>query len=190
MSFVRHLTQDLRIAARSLGRRPGFTSVACLTLAIGIGANTAIFSVINGVLLRPLPYPASEELVAVNITPNRWNAGPGSMSYPDLAEMRDEGASFRSLVVINTSNMTLTGLGDPEVIEVTRVTEGLLETFGAGPASGRDIRRDEFGPRAPTVIVIGHGFWQERLGGVPDVIGQRLVLTGNPYRLEGRESLR
>ncbi len=185
MPLLDRLANDLRVAARGLARRPVFTAVAGLTLAAGIGANTAIFSVINGVLLRPLPYPASEELVRVNVAPNRWNHGPGSMSYPDLADLRDEGRSFRSLVGVNSSNMTLTGVGDPIIIEVTRVTEGLLSTFGAAPVLGRDLRRDEFGSNAPTVVVMGHAFWQERLGGSPDVLGKTIVLNGVSYEIVG-----
>ncbi|MGH7470116.1 MAG: ABC transporter permease [Longimicrobiales bacterium] len=177
-------TQDLRMAVRGLARRPVFFAVAAFTLAVGMGANTAIFSVVNGVLLRPLPYPAAHELVIVNVAPTEANLVPSSMSYPDLADLRD-GRVFRSLVGVNATNMTLTGDGDPAILEVSRVTEGVLATFGAAPVRGRDIRRAEFGAGGPRVAVIGHALWQERFGGDDAVLGKAITLNGNGYEIVG-----
>jgi hypothetical protein len=111
MLTLDQLAQDFRVAVRGLTRRPVFFAVAAFTLAVGIGANTAIFSVVNGVLLRPLPYPAADEIVLVNVAPNDVNRAPGSMSYPDLADLRQARRLFSSLVGVNATNMTLTGIG-------------------------------------------------------------------------------
>ena len=148
------LAHDLRIAVRSLAARPAFFAVATFTLALGIGANTAIFSVVNGVLLQPLPYPAGAELVVINVAPGASSRAPGFMSYPDLADLRESNV-FRSMVGVNVANMTLTGIGDPAIVEVSRVTEGILGTLGVAPVRGRDIRREEFGAGGPLVAVIG-----------------------------------
>lgn len=178
------LLLDLRFALRSLRRRPGFSAVAAVTLALGIGGNTAIFSVINGVLLQPLPFNDPSEIVAVNVAPYTPGERPSSMSYPDLADLRDLGA-FESLVGINTPSQTLTGLGDPAIVSVTRVTEGLLQTFHLAPHLGRDIRAEEFGPTGPSVVVIGYEFWRERFGATPDVLGRTITLNGVSYEIVG-----
>ncbi|HSC26431.1 MAG TPA: ABC transporter permease [Vicinamibacterales bacterium] len=184
MHPLEHLAQDLRVAIRSLSRRPVFFAVAATTLAIGIGANTATFSVVRGVLLRPLPYPAADELVLVNVAPGDGGR-PGSMSYPDLADLRSPRRPFVSLIGVNGANLTLTGLGDPAIVEVSRVTGGVLATFGVSPVRGRDIRQEEFGPGGPLVAVITYAFWQERLGGAEDALGRTVTLNGNAYEIVG-----
>jgi predicted permease len=176
---------ELRVVVRALLRRPGFSAVAALTLAAGIGANTAIFSVVNGVLLRPLPYAEPERLIMVNVAPRESSARPGPMSFPDLADVRDQGATFGTLVGYNTTSLTLTGLGEPAMLDVSRVTEGLMETFRVTPALGRDIRRDEFGPSAPAVVVVSHAFWRQRLGGDPGALGRMIVLNSVAYEVVG-----
>jgi predicted permease len=182
---IEQLVRDLRIAMRGLLRQPALFIVAVLTIALGIGANTAIFSVVNGVLLRPLPYPAADQLVLVNVAPGEPNGAPGSMSYPDLADLRDDSRSFRSLVGLNTSTMTLTGLGDPVILDVARVTEGVLSTLGTAPLRGRDIRQEEFGTGGPRVAVLSHGLWQERFGGDDAALGRSITLNGNVYEIVG-----
>jgi predicted permease len=177
--------QDLRIAVRGLLRRPVFFAVATITLAVGIGANTAIFSVVNGVLLRPLPYATADELVIVNVAPNATSRAPGFMSYPDLADLREAKGTFRTLVGVNATSMTLTGAGDPVILDVSRVTEGVLSTFGVSPVYGRDVRRDEFGAGGPRVAVLGHGLWRERFGADHAVLGKSITLNGNAYEIVG-----
>jgi putative ABC transport system permease protein len=177
--------QDLRFAMRSLWRRPGFAAIAVITLALGIGANTAIFSVVNGVLLRPLPYVQPEDIVIIDILPNNPGDPPGSMSYPDILDLETESASLGTLVGISTPNLTLTGLGEPEVIEVAALTKGLMATFMVSPLLGRDIRADEFGPDGPAVAVLTHTFWQTRFGGDPNVLGRSLTLSGRSYEVVG-----
>lgn len=171
------------MAVRSLARRPVFFAVAAFTLAVGIGANTAIFSVVNGGLLRPLPYPAADEIVLVNVAPDDVNRAQGPMSYPDLADLRGARRPFSSLVGVNATNMTLTGLGQPTIVEVSRVTEGVFATFGQAPVRGRDIRREEFGPGGPRVAVISRALWQERFGGTDGILGFSSCAAVIPGRL-------
>ncbi|MEE8117478.1 MAG: ABC transporter permease [Gemmatimonadales bacterium] len=186
---VEGLLSELRYAARTIGRRPGFAAVAIATLALGIGATTAIFSIVNGVLLRPLPYEDPSNLVLVDREPvgsqSRPAGRPRSMSFPDLADIRDEAQSLASLVGYGMSSRTLTGFGEPVIVEVARVTEGVLGTFRATPVIGRDIRADEYGANAAQVIVIGHDFWVSRFGERPDVLGSTVTLNATTYEIVG-----
>ena len=182
---IDHLRNDLRFGVRALRRRPGFTAVAALTLAIGIGANTAIFSVVHGVLLQPLPYNDPDALVMVNVAPRLPTDIPGNMSYPDIADIRDHGSAFSSVVGFSSTNYTLTEFGDPVIVRVTRVTEGFMQTFRLAPILGRDIRRDEFGPNAPTVAVLSHAMWRERFAEDRSVIGRTVQLDGVTYEIVG-----
>ena len=182
---IDHLLNESRFALRALRRRPGFTAVAVFTLAIGIGANTSIFSVIHGVLLQPLPYVEPERIVTVGVAPRQPTHVPGSMSFPDLADIRDSRGAFETLVGFGSTNFTLTGLGEPEMVSVSRVTEGLLETFRVAPLLGRDIRRDEFGPNAASVVVISHAMWRDRFGEDRAVIGKTLQLDRVSYEIIG-----
>ena len=169
------VVQDLRFALRSLGRRPGFAVIAVTTLALGIGANTAIFSVVNGVLLRPLPYTQPEGIVTFG----------GSMSYPDIVDLESELPSLNTLVAFQNGTRTITGLGEPEQVLVNQVAKGLMATLGVSPLLGRDIRADEFGPDGPAVILVGHAFWQTVFGGDPSVLGRSVTLNGTAYEVVG-----
>ncbi len=175
----------IRAAWRSLWRRPGFTVLAVGTLALGIGANTAIFSIVNGVLLRPLPYHEAEELLTVWVAPGQPGGSRGSMSYPDIADVREQAPSIESLVGLSSSSLTLTGMGEPAILTAVRVSDGLLSTFKLAPIIGRDIRNDEFGPDSPAVVVISHSLWQQRFGGRDDVLGETLTLDGFPFEVVG-----
>jgi predicted permease len=176
---------EVRFALRSFLKRPGFTAVAVLTLALGVGANSAVFSVVNGVLLTPLPYFDSDSLVTVHADWTGPDPGIGSMSYPDIADLEEEVDSFDSLVGVSSTSMTLTGFGEPVVMRFPRVTRGLMEIFRVAPLLGRDIRADEFGAAAPSIVVVSHGFWQARLGGAENILGQTLTLNGSPYEIVG-----
>jgi putative ABC transport system permease protein len=176
--------KELRFALRSFWRRPGFSAIAVLTLALGVGANSTIFSVVNGVLLKPLEYAHPEELVTVHAVEGAERR-VGFMSYPDLAGLGSEVRAFQSLAGVSSTNMTLTGLGDPVHMSAKRVTQGLLSTFGVAPALGRDIRADEFGPNGPAVVVVSHAFWEARLGGAPDAVGRFIALSGVSYEIVG-----
>jgi putative ABC transport system permease protein len=177
------LRQDLKHALRSLRKRPGFTLVAALTLALGIGATTAIFSVVHGILLRPLPYPRPDELVTVDRI--RPDGRRGSVSQPDLRDMQAELGSFTALAGFSPTSLTLTGLGEAKLVPGARVTDGLLAVFAQAPTLGRDLRQEENLPDGPQVTLIGHRFWQQRLGGAPDAVGRTLELSGTPYEIVG-----
>jgi len=176
---------DLRFALRSLNRSRGFALAAILTLALGIGANTAIFSVVNGVILKPLPYNDPDELVTIGVI---WEGGSGAlstMSQPDLRDVQAQIRSIESAAGYNATELTLTGMGNAEAIRGAYVTDGLLEVFQEAPHSGRDIRTEENIPDGPRVAVIAHAFWQERLGGSLDVLGQTIQLDGAVYEIVG-----
>ena len=179
------LMQDVLYAMRIFRRAPGFTLAAVITLTLGIGATTAVYSVVHGVVLRPLPYEDPDELVTVwKATPERGNRQV--MSQPDLRSIQEEARSFESLAGINSGmNFTLTGMGEAELIPGVRVTDGLLEVFHSPPVLGRDIRTEENVPGGPRVVVIGYSFWQNRLGGDPEVIGRTIELDAIPYEIVG-----
>ncbi len=177
------LSMDVTLAFRNLRRAPGFAVVAVLTLALGIGANSAIFGVVNGVVLRPLPYPEPHRLVTIGADYGRGTQG--SMSQPDLRDIQAEARSFTAVAGYSTSGITLTGMGDAEVVQGARVTEGLLEVFDLSPIRGRDIRAEENVPGGPHVVVIGYGFWQERFGGSEDVLGKTLEVRGRTTEIVG-----
>jgi putative ABC transport system permease protein len=181
-TWLEGLLKEARFALRSLLLRPGFTAVAILTLALGIGANSAIFSVVHAVILRPLDYQEPSGLMTVH---TQWAGGVGSMSYPDMEDLERDSAAIETLVGVSSTDMTLTGLGDPVVVTVTRVTEGLMAMFRVAPSKGRDIRAEEFGENGPAVVVVSYDFWQSRLGGVEDVLGTKIDLTGNTYEIVG-----
>ena len=183
-SLMDHIRQDVRYAVRTLLRRPGFTAVAVLTIALGVGANTAIFSVVNGVLFTPLPYPASDDLVTV------WRASEGEpddkdvMSRPDLDDVLATRA-LESLVGWSVGDVTLTGVGEAELVESARVTGGLLEVFGLRPHLGRDIRAEEAVHGGPQIAMVSHGFWTERLGADGDAVGRSIEIEGLAYEIVG-----
>ncbi len=182
---VRILLDDLRYAVRSLRRSPGFTFAAVVTLALGIGANTGIFSVVNGIILKPLPYNDPDRLVMIYVArPDRgWTRG--EMSQPDLRSVQSDARSIQAAAGYDASELTLTGLGTAESVRAAQVTDGLLAVFQQPPFLGRDIRSEENVPGGPRVVVIGHAFWQERLGGPQDVLGRTLQINNEPYEIVG-----
>lgn len=178
------LRQDLVFALRSLRRNPTFSLAALLTLALGVGATTSIFSVVNGVLLRPLPYPDGDRLVTVHAVTVQDPDARGSMSGPDILDLADTRA-LETLVGYAGGAATLTGMGEARVVPGARVTEGFLSTFGLEPYLGRDLRREETIPGTPGSVVISYGFWQEEMGGQEDILGHTLELQGDPYQIVG-----
>ena len=178
------LRQDLRYAVRALLRRPAFTAVAVTTLALGVGANTAIFSVVNGVLLTPLPYPEPDRLVTVWAADEGDPDGRGTMSNPDILDVEATDA-FETLVGHASGDVALTGMGEAEVVQGARVTGPLLPVFGLEPHLGRDIRAEEAVVGGPDVVVVSHAFWQERLGGDPGALGRSIELEGRSFQIVG-----
>lgn len=176
------ILQLVRQTVRSLLRTPGFTVVSVAVLALGIGANTAIFSVLNAVLLRPLPYPNAGELVEIVETSNShtW-----SVSYPDFVDWRSQADVFENMAITSNWPVTLAGAGEAERVMVSYVSGSFLRTLGVAPALGRDFLPDEDRTESAPVVILSHGFWQRRLGGEPNAIGRTLTLDGKAYTVVG-----
>jgi predicted permease len=179
------LSSQLKHVVRRLGRTPMFTLITLLTLAIGIGANTAIFSVVEGVLLKPLPYPHPEELVGV------WHTAPG-VNITDLNAApslyfvyRDESRTFRHVGMWREGAATVTGLAEPERVGALYVTDGILQALDVPPVLGRPFSEKDDQPGSPATVILTHGYWQSRFGGDPAVIGRRLVVDGEAREVMG-----
>ena len=179
------LLQDLRYAVRSLLHHPGFTVVAVLTLALGIGANTAIFSVVNGVLLAPLPYREPDRLVTVNHFYPSLNNLRAPVSVPGFRDYSARTDLFASAAVENGMAMNLTGSGEPERVNVTLVTGQFFPLLGVAPALGRSLQPDEAEAGKNHVAVLSWGFWQRKFGGDRGVLGRKLTLNSEDYEIVG-----
>ncbi len=183
LPFVETLVGDLRFAIRVLGRNPGVTALIILTLALGIGANTAIFSVVHFVLLKPLPYPQGERLAVV------WsiygNEGRAPASGPELSELRARSRLFEDFAGIWAQQGALTGEGEPEQVKLGQVTWNFLPLLSAKAQAGRYFAPQEQGSSAPKVIVLSDGLWRRRFGGDPKVVGQAVRLDGVPRTVVG-----
>jgi putative ABC transport system permease protein len=176
------LLQDLRYGARALLRSPGFTTVAAITLALGVGANTAIFSVVHAVLLRPLPYREPDRLVLA------WEArGPrrAALTAPDFVDWRAQNQVFETLAARDFVTANLTGTQDPERVEGRRVTADYFAMLGVRPEHGRLFTADEDRPGASHVVLLGHGLWERRFGSDPALVGRSIRLDGEPYEVIG-----
>jgi putative ABC transport system permease protein len=186
---MEELWRDVRFAARTLLKSPGFTLVAVATLALGIGANTAIFSVIHAILLRPLPYPQAERLVFLT----EWSQQVPEMSFSvaNLKDVRDQNSVFDSLVGYNGQNFVLSGTGaagsagEAERVNGRQVTSGMFATLGKQPILGRAFTADEEKSGAAGVLLLGEGFWERRFGRDPAVVGRSLVLGGETFTVIG-----
>jgi putative ABC transport system permease protein len=177
------LIQDLRYALRQLRKSPGFTSVALITLALGIGANTAIFSVVNAVLLRPLPYLHPDRLVFLAETSKQ--VPDMSISMADFADWRAMNSVFESTVAYQTDSVTLTGQGQAEQLQMRRVTAGLFPTLGVRPILGRPLEPEDDKVGAPPVAMLSDAMWANRFNRDPNILGKRLTLDGEPFTVIG-----
>jgi putative ABC transport system permease protein len=177
------LLTDLRYGARALYKRPGFAAVAIITMALGIGANTAIFTVVNALLLTPPALPQPDRLVSV------WGTTPTipreEASLPDLVDWRAQSTSFATLSGVALTSVNLTGDGDPERVIGARVTGDFLATVGLAPVAGRDFTPEEDRPKAEHVVILSNGLWQRRYGGDPDAVGKTIVINGTPHAIVG-----
>lgn len=175
---------DLRYALRVLFRQPGFTIVAALTLAIGVGANTAIFSIVNAVLLRPLPFASPDSLVVLwsNTRPERG----GAASPDDFMDFRRDQRSFADIAALANSSATLTSRGaEAERLRVMRVSAGLLSILGVSPRLGRDFLPEEDTPGGQRVVLLSHGLWERRFAADPALVGKTLSLDGEAHTVIG-----
>jgi putative ABC transport system permease protein len=177
------MLQDLKFAVRMLVKSPGFALVAILTLALGIGANTAIFSVVNAVLLRPLPFKNSAQLVVLRET--HKNVGNVSVSYPDFLDWRQQSHSFAAMAAINNMGFNLSGVAQPEYIGGYAVSPNFLALLGVHPILGRDLLPSEEKPGTTPVILLSYQLWQSHLGGDSGVVGRSITLDGRRFSIVG-----
>ncbi len=180
---MRTFWKDVTYAARVLLKSPGFTAVAVLAVALGVGANTAIFSVVNAVLLKPLNYEKPDQLVLINHNYPKIDL-KASVSAPGYAYYRDNAKSFSGVAAFSGWNVNLTGEGEPERLQGMSVTPNLFATLGAQAAAGRTFTAEEGTTGNNKVIVLSDGFWRRRFGGVP-VAGKAVTLNGEPYTVVG-----
>ena len=169
------LLQDLRYGIRLLMKRPAFTAIAIITLALGIGANTAIFSVVNAVLLKPLPYPAPERLVTL-----RFN-----QSLPDLDDIKSQSQTFEHFGGVTMQALDYTSEDEPVQVQAALCNRDLFQALGAQPVIGRIISEDEDQYGAAPVVLLSHQFWQRHFGGDANVTGKAITLSGNSYTIIG-----
>ncbi|MET0624255.1 MAG: ABC transporter permease, partial [Pyrinomonadaceae bacterium] len=185
MGMLGDFGQDLRYGLRALWKNPGFTAVAVIALALGIGANSAIFSVVNTVLLRPLPYKDPERLVMV------WEENAKS-GYPkdtpavgNFVDWREQNQVFEGMAAVAEQDFNLTGAGEPERLSGHRVSADLFPLLDVAPHAGRVFTPEEDSPGADRVVVISHGLWQRRFGADPGLLGKTLNLNGEPHTVVG-----
>jgi len=184
--LIESLLQDIRYGIRTLGKNPGFTAVAVLTLALGIGANTAIFSVVENVLLRPLPYPQPGDLVQI------WNTYPpqaprAGLSPGDYADWRQQNASFSEMggYAHISQGFNLTGEGEPQRVLGSYASAGLFPLLGIHLAAGHYFVEEEDRAGSSPVVILSHHLWQSRFGGDPAVVGRTITLDNQRYRVTG-----
>ena len=177
------LWQDIKYGTRMLLKNPGITAIVILALALGIGANTAIFSVVNSVLLRPLPYDEADRLVFLNEKSPVLDEM--SISYPNFEDWRAQNQSFERIGVYNRSSYNLTGTGEPERIITGQVSADLFTVLHATPALGRVFTNEEDKPGGPPVVVLSNGLWQRRFGGQAYIVNQPIQLNGKSYTVIG-----
>jgi predicted permease len=179
------LLQDMRYGLRSLRKNPGFAAVAVLTLALGVGANSTIFSFVNGVMLRPLPYREPGRLVLLDETAPKRGITSMGVSFPNFVDWREQNRVFEDVASYTEGSYTLVGGGEPAQVRGARVTSGLFEVLGVAPVLGRTVRPEEDRPDNDTVVILGHGLWRSRFGGDPGVVGQSISINNRPHTVIG-----
>jgi predicted permease len=184
--WLETLGQDLRYGMRQLRRNPGFTAVAVFTLALGIGANTAMFSVVNAVLLDPLPYLEPNRLVTLWDTSTAFGSpGPGSMTDPDYVQLRAQNQVFADATAFHGQTFNLTGAGEPERLLGAAVSPHLFHLLGVAPALGRGFASDEEQAGRGNVVLLSHQLWERRFGANPAILGKPITLDGASFTVVG-----
>ena len=185
MRFLETLAQDMRFSLRMLRKSPGFTAVAILTLALGIGANTAIFSVVDAVMLRPLPYPSPSQLVNVfEVRPQKGSPSTGP-SYPDLEDWRAQNRAFSQLAALAFHKLTLTGRGEPTVVNTVVVTTDFFPLLEVKPLTGQTLLPDDFKRGAAAAVVLSENLWRSRFGADRKIIGSSISLDHRSFTVVG-----
>jgi len=177
------LGRDLAYAVRMLLTAPVFSTIAVLTLALGIGANTVLFSVVNGVLLNPLAYPRSGELMAVSETRPGDHHSP--IEYPNFLDWQRETRTFASMVIYRNQDYNVSGRAEAQRLSGYMVSGDFFSTLDVQPSLGRTFRPDDDVQGAAPVVILGGGYWQREFGGSADAIGKSLTLNGSSYRIVG-----
>ncbi|MFZ0519645.1 MAG: ABC transporter permease [Candidatus Acidiferrales bacterium] len=185
--WVDDFLQDARFALRILGKNPGFAVVALLTLALGVGATTVMFTVVNGVLLKPLPYPEPDRLVAVHGHSDTWNAkiyGEQNVAYPDFLDCQ---RASRSLEIAGAlyNGGTVSEPGQPEYVDLREISSNLFSVLGVKLAQGREFLQEEDRRSGAPVMILGYSFWRQHFGGKADVLGTSVVLDQKRYTVVG-----
>src|SRR5678816_3827258 len=175
--------QDIRYGARMLLKNPGVTIIVIVALALGIGANTAIFSVVNAVLLRPLPYQESERLIFLNEKSPVLDEM--SISYPNFLDWREHNQTFEKMGVYNRASYNLTGAGEAERIVTGQVSADIFSVLRVNALHGRVFNNDEDKPGGNPVVVLSYALWQRRFGGQTSILNQALTLNGRSYTVIG-----
>ncbi len=177
------LIQDVRFALRQLRKSPGFATVTVITLALGIGANTAIFSVVNGVVLSPLPFPNASRVVSM--FEETKNFPKGSISYPNFLDWQRDNRSFEAMAAYRSTDGSITGVGQPENVRAQRVSANFFPILGVNPILGRNFTSEEDRRGANPTALISEGLWKRKFGSDRNVIGQRLIVAGQPRTIIG-----
>src|SRR5216683_518198 len=177
------LWQDVRYSLRVLGKNPSFAAIAILTLALGIGTNTALFSVVNGVLLRPLPYPQPDRIVAISEKTASFERS--SISYPNFLDWQRANSTFSSIAAYRSDDFSMTGSGEPERVRIGMVSAGFFEILGVTPARGRLFTPEEDRLGTAPVAILSAGLWQRKFASAPDIVGKRITMNGVAYTVIG-----
>ena len=175
--------QDIRYGFRMVAKSPGFAAIVILTLALGIGANTALFSVVNGVLLNPLPYGQPDRLVAIYAKTKEF--ARSSISYPNFLDWVRNQRSLSSMAAFREDDYNLTGTGEPERVKVEMVSADFFSVLGVNPVAGRLFRPEEDQVGAQPVALVSGGFWKRKFAASPDALGKTLTLNGVGYTVVG-----
>jgi len=180
-----NVLRDVRYAGRMLLRNPGFTTIALLTFAVGIGINTAVFSVFNGVLLRPLPYPDADRITMMWLDNRVQGIKEDIGSYPNYRDWREQNTTYEHVAAYTGASMTMTGSDEPERLSAAQTTANFFAVMGIQPVLGRVYTEDQEKVGNDAVVVLAHGLWQRKFGGTPDVIGKTIVLNGRAHEIIG-----
>jgi len=184
-SPMRSFLADLRFAFRSFGRQPGATALIVLTLTLGVAANTAVFAIVDGLFLRPFPFPEPGRLVYLNERAPAWNLELTGINYPDFHTWRERASAFESMALWAETSVNLADASGAERVDGLAVTYDFAKTLGVRPILGRTFTKEEDGPTPTRVVVIGSGLWQTRFAGSRDVVGQPLRINSRPYTIIG-----
>ncbi|HEY6305333.1 MAG TPA: ABC transporter permease [Candidatus Angelobacter sp.] len=184
-NWLESVVQDVRYGLRGLRKSPGFTTVAMLTLTLGIGASTAIFSIVNTVLLRPLPFRDPSRLVRIRTVSSRWPEMVMGQTFTDLRDIEAQSHSFETIATFLPQPRTLTGSGYPEQLATADVSSGFLTLFGYHPALGRDFLPQDEQRQNGDVVLLSYGLWQRKFSGDPNIVGKAVTLDQQPFTVAG-----